>query len=83
MFNARAFASHRSALHLGHCGEFVLIAVLILAGQILIVEFGGGFFGVTPLSLSDWLIIIGGTSLVLWVGEFLRLFRSRRHPAER
>ncbi len=83
MFNARAFATHRSALHLGHCGEFVLIAVLILAGQILIVEFGGGFFGVTPLSLSDWLIIIGGTSLVLWVGEFLRLFRSRRHPAER
>ncbi|MDE6529059.1 MAG: cation-translocating P-type ATPase, partial [Muribaculaceae bacterium] len=73
MFNARAFATHRSALHLGHCGEFLLIAAFIFVGQILIVEFGGGFFSVTPLCLSDWLIIIGATSLVLWIGELLRL----------
>jgi len=78
MFNARAFATGRSALHLEHCGEFLFIAAMILVGQVLIVEFGGEFFTVAPLRLSDWLIIIGGTSLVLWVGEFMRLFRKRR-----
>lgn len=77
MFNARAFATGRSALHLEHCGEFLFIAAMIFVGQILIVEFGGEFFTVTPLRLSDWLIIIGVTSLVLWIGEFLRLFRKR------
>ena len=72
MFNARAYATHRSALHLANCGEFLFIAICILAGQILIVQLGGEFFSVTPLSLSDWLWIIGSTSLVLWIGEFLQ-----------
>jgi Ca2+-transporting ATPase len=76
MFNARAFATGRSALHLGQCGEFIFIAACIFIGQIVIVEFGGEFFSVTPLSLSDWLWIIGGTSVVLWIGELVRLF----HP---
>ncbi len=78
MFNARAYATHRSALHLANCGEFLFIAICILVGQILIVQFGGEFFSVTPLSLSDWLWIIGSTSLVLWIGEFLRLSRPRQ-----
>ena len=76
MFNARAYATHTSALHLGHCGEFLFIAFCILIGQILIVQFGGEFFSVTALSLVDWLWIIGSTSLVLWIGELLRLFRK-------
>ena len=76
MFNARAYATHTSALHLGHCGEFLFIAFCILIGQILIVQFGGEFFSVTALSLGDWLWIIGSTSLVLWIGELLRLFRK-------
>lgn len=74
IFNARAFATGRSALHLKHCSEFILIATLIVVGQLLIVTFGGGFFTVAPLSLPDWLIIIGSTSLVLWIGELQRLF---------
>ncbi len=78
MFNARAYATHRSALHLANCGEFLFIAICILVGQILIVQLGGEFFSVTPLSLSDWLWIIGSTSLVLWIGEFLRLSRPRQ-----
>ncbi len=78
LFNARAYATHRSALHLANCGEFLFIAICILAGQILIVQLGGEFFSVTPLSLSDWLWIIGSTSLVLWIGEFLRLSRPRQ-----
>lgn len=78
MFNARAYATHRSALDLAHCGEFIFIALCILVGQILIVQFGGDFFSVTPLCLSDWLWIIGSTSLVLWIGEFLRLSRPKK-----
>lgn len=78
MFNARAYASHRSGLNLTHCGEFLLIAGVILVGQILIVELGGRFFTVTPLHLSDWAIILLGTSLVLWIGEGIRFIRNRR-----
>ena len=73
MFNTRAFMTHSSAFHFKGCGSFLTIAGFILIGQILIVTFGGPMFQVTPLSLSDWLIILGATSLILWVGELLRL----------
>lgn len=72
MFNARAFATGKSALHFKDCGGFLLIALLIVAGQILIVTFGGAFFTVSPLSFMDWVVIIGSTSLVLWIGEAWR-----------
>lgn len=78
MFNARAYATHRSALHLEQCGEYLFIAMFILIGQILIVQLGGEFFSVTPLGFSDWAVIIGGTSVVLWVGELFRLIRFRK-----
>lgn len=78
MFNARAYASHGSGLSLTHCGEFLLIAGVILVVQILIVELGGRFFTVTPLRLSDWAIILLGTSFVLWIGEDIRFIRNRR-----
>lgn len=78
MFNARGFATHHSAFHFAHCTEFLLIAAAIFVGQIAIVEIGGEFFNVTPLSLSDWLTIIGSTSLVLWIGEVFRLFSHRK-----
>jgi Ca2+-transporting ATPase len=44
-----------------------------LAGQILIVELGGALFNVISLGITDWLIIILGTSPVLIIGELLRL----------
>lgn len=78
MFNAKAFATHRSALHFKNCGEFLTIALFILVGQVVIVTIGGRFFNVVPLSLTDWVIIIGSTSLVLWVGEILRLLNPRK-----
>lgn len=74
LFNARAYATHRSAVHLEKCGEFLMIAAIIFFGQILIVTVGGEFFSVTPLRLVDWVIIVIGTSLVLWVGELIRCF---------
>ena len=58
MFNARAFGTGRSAFHFKDCGGFILIAVMIFFGQILIVECGGEFFNVVPLALTDWIIII-------------------------
>ncbi len=75
MFNARAFSSHGSAFALHNCGGFELIALIILVGQILIVTIGGQFFNVTPLRLLDWVIIIVSTSLVLWIGEIIRIFK--------
>ncbi|MDE6479301.1 MAG: calcium-translocating P-type ATPase, PMCA-type [Muribaculaceae bacterium] len=75
MFNARAFRTGRSAFYLKGASGFVGIALAILIGQIAIVTIGGEFFNVTPLRLEDWLIIIGSTSFVLWIGEGLRLFK--------
>ena len=74
ILNARAFATGRSAFHLRGCHGFLFIAAVILVGQVLIVCFGGRFFNVVPLSVTDWLIIIGITSFVLWTGEVVRLF---------
>ena len=77
MFNARAFATGRSAFHFKGCGGFALISLIILVGQILIVELGGEFFNVEPLKIVDWLIIVGATSLVMWIGELERLVGKR------
>ncbi|MDE7188749.1 MAG: cation transporting ATPase C-terminal domain-containing protein, partial [Muribaculaceae bacterium] len=77
MFNARAFETGRSAFHFKDCGGFLLIALVIVLGQLLIVSIGGEFFNVTPLKFIDWVLIIGGTSLVLWIGELVRLFSRK------
>lgn len=76
MFNARAFETRRSALHLKGCEWFMIIATLILGGQIMIVELGGNFFNVVPLRFSDWLIIITATSLILWIPELFRQLKK-------
>ena len=76
MFNARAFETGRSAFHFKGCSGFLMIALLIVVGQIAIVTVGGQFFNVTPLAISDWVIIIASTSLVLWIGELVRLFKK-------
>jgi Ca2+-transporting ATPase len=35
-------------------------------------------FNVTPLALHDWCVIIGTTSVVLWIGEGWRWLKNRR-----
>lgn len=77
MFNARAYATGRSAFHFKDCKGFGTIVLFILIGQVLIVELGGQMFNVTPLLWQDWAFIIISTSAVLWIGEFLRLFSCR------
>lgn len=79
MFNAKAFMEGRSAFaNLKECKSFLFVALLIIIGQYLIVTFGGEMFSVTPLTWKDWGIIIGSTSLVLWIGEFARLISRVR-----
>jgi Ca2+-transporting ATPase len=77
LFNARAFATGRSAFHLKNCSEFLFIVCAILVGQVVIVTFGRQLFNVVPLALSDWLTIILSTALVLLVGELIRLILHR------
>ena len=80
MFNAKAFASGKSAFRdMSQSIGFIIVIFVILAGQVLIVQFGGDFFRTVPLSLKDWGIIIGTTSVVLWVGEAVRLFQRLCH----
>ena len=76
MFNAKAFMTGKSAFaNIGKCSGCLLIAAVILVGQWLIVSIGGEMFNVTALKLSDWAIIVGATSVVLWIGEIRRLFK--------
>ncbi len=75
MFNARAYKTGRSAFNFKDCESFGLIALIIVVGQVLIVSFGGKMFNVVPLKAIDWLIVIGGTSIVLWIGEIFRLIK--------
>lgn len=80
LFNAKAFASKASALSgLSKSKAFLFVSLLILVGQYLIVTFGGDVFRTVPLSWQDWLLIVGGTSIVLWIGEIVRIIgRLRR-----
>lgn len=71
LFNARAFETGRSALHFKGCKGLLTIVAIIMIGQVAMVEIPGlqQFFNVCGLSLQDWIIIIVGSSLVLWVRE--------------
>ncbi len=76
LFNAKALGSNRSAFrHFLQDKGMQLVLLLVLAGQWLIVTFGGEMFRTQPLSLKEWAIIIGSTSLVLWAGELYRAVR--------
>ena len=80
LFNARVFGTNDSAfkgLTKSYGMEFIVIA--ILGGQILIVQFGGAVFRTEPLDWQTWLVIIGASSLVLWVGELIRFVQRLIH----
>ena len=76
LFNAKALMSHHTAFrHFLKDRGMILVLVLVLVGQWIIVTFGGEMFRTTPLSLHEWLLIIGSTSVVLWAGELWRAFK--------
>lgn len=55
---------------------FYSAMIVILLGQLLIVNFGGKMFNVVPLTTHDWTCIIGGTSLVFIGGLLFRAIKS-------
>jgi Ca2+-transporting ATPase len=79
MFNAKAYLSGSSAFKgLLENKSFLFVCLIIVLGQFLIVTYGGKMFNVVPLTAESWGVIIASTSLVLWLGEAIRLFTSKR-----
>lgn len=81
MFNAKAYMTTDSAfkgLSWKNTRWFILITTIIFVVQIALIEVPGlqEMFNVAPggLKLIDWIIILVGTSLVLWIGEIKHLF---------
>ena len=79
LFNARAFETGRSALHFKGCKGLLSIVAIIFVGQVIMVETPGvqKFFNVEGLKLIDWVIIIIGSSFVLWVREIWHLLTKK------
>ena len=77
IFNAKAYHTMDSAfkglfdkdIRRGFGATILIIAL----GQVLIITFGGEMFNVVPLPFDEWVRIIIGTSLILWLGEMERL----------
>lgn len=81
LFNARCLGTHQSAFkNLKDNKNFLVIATIIVVAQVLIVQGGGKFFRTEPLTLIEWVYIIGGTSCVLWIGELWRWFKRLQEP---
>ena len=73
LFNASVFGTNHSIFKdASHAFGMLVVAGIILLGQIIIVQFGGEIFRTVPLKFTEWLYIIGITSFVLWIGEFSR-----------
>lgn len=73
LFNASVFGTNHSIFKdASHALGMLSVALIILVGQFLIVTFGGKVFRTESLPLMEWLYIIGGTSIVLWIGEIWR-----------
>ena len=82
IFNAKAYHTMDSAFK-GLFDKDIIrgfgLTVLIIAlGQVLIITFGGEMFSVVPLPFDEWVRIIIGTSLILWLGELERWVHRRK-----
>jgi Ca2+-transporting ATPase len=76
IFNAKAYHTTDSAFK-GLFDKdirrgFGFTILIIAIGQVLIITFGGKMFSVVPLPFDEWVRIIVGTSLILWLGEIER-----------
>lgn len=58
---------------------FVFIAVVILVGQVLIVECCEGVFEIDNLTTKQWLMTFAATSLAFFVPEILRCFKRLKN----
>ena len=55
---------------------FIWISLVIIAGQIFIVNFAGRMFSVAALDLKDWLLILLITSPVLILTDIIRTIKA-------
>ena len=79
LLNARTFGTNASAFsHLGSCKSLLAVLALILAGQWVIVTFGGRMFRTEPLDATTWLWMLAATSPVALAGELARWLRRHR-----
>ncbi len=78
LFDARAYKTGRSAFHFKGCQGFIVIAAVIFLGQIAMVYVPGfnEMFNCVPLSMADFWVIVGLSSLVMWIGELVRSFKG-------
>lgn len=78
LFDARAYKTGRSAFHLNGCKGFIVIATVIFFGQIAMVYVPGfnEMFNCIPLSMVDFWIIVGLSSLVMLISEIFRMIRK-------
>lgn len=79
LLNAKCLHTDRSAFE-GVTKEhgMHIVLLMIIAGQWLIVTFGGKMFRTTPLSASEWAFAIAATSVILWAGEGWRLAKRMK-----
>ena len=83
IFNAKAYHTIDSAFKglfdKDTRSGFGLTVLIIALGQVLIITFGGEMFNVVPLPFGDWIRIVIGTSMILWLGEIERaVHRAKR-----
>ena len=83
LFNAKAFMTNKSAFNGISWKDtkwFILIAIIIFVGQVLMTEIPGlqEMFNVAEggINVLDWVIITAATSLVLVIGEIIRAVRK-------
>ena len=78
MLNARAFATGKWAFNnLEDSKVFWAVAAVIFVGQIAIVQFFSPLFNCAPLSVTDWLWVILGTSPVFLIGQLVSNIENR------
>jgi P-type Ca2+ transporter type 2C len=83
LFNARCLGvCHPAFANIKEKKDFLVIATAVAIGQVLIIQLGGDFFRTEPLTLNEWLLIFGGTSIVLWIGEIWRWVLRHRQSTQ-
>ena len=76
LFNAKTLGSNHSAFrYLWRNRGLLIVLVMIIAGQWLIVEYGGEMFRTDGMNWKEWTVVIAATSLVMWIGEAWRLLK--------
>ena len=74
LFSTRVYGQRRSIFdNIWKNKTFIIIVLLILLGQILIVQFGGELFRTEPMPFTEWIYIIGCTSIITLLREYQTL----------